>query len=87
MFDEPEATLSPARQLEALAEFHRLVKTGSQLIITTHSPILMAYPGAKIYQVSENGLEQIEFTETEHYQITRNFLTRTEMMLEHLLAD
>lgn len=87
LFDEPEAALSPTRQLQALAEFHRLVQSGSQLIITTHSPILMAYPGATIYQLSESGIEEIEYTDTEHYCITKNFLNRPDMMLKTLLAD
>src|SRR5436309_12160421 len=54
LFDEPEAALSPSRQMAALAAFHNLVELESQLIIATHSPILMAYPDALIYDFSEN---------------------------------
>lgn len=87
MFDEPEAALSPQRQLEALIEFDRLVKSGSQLIITTHSPILMGYPNSRILLLTDDGLEEIDYEDTEHYQVTRNFLNRREMMISALLED
>ena len=88
LFDEPEAALSPARQLAALATFHHLVtELESQLIIATHSPILMAYPGALIYHFSESGIEPIEYKDTEHFTITREFLNRPEKMLQYLLDD
>ncbi len=82
--DEPEAALSPSRQLAALAIIHRLVKAKSQFIIATHSPILMAYPDARIYQLSEKGIEEIEYSETEHYKVARDFLNRREQMLKTL---
>ncbi len=85
IFDEPEAALSPNRQLSALAEIHRLVENGSQLIITTHSPILLAYPNATIFQLTDSGLHEISYEDTEHFKITRDFLTRRESMLETLL--
>ncbi len=84
MFDEPEAALSPQRQLEALIYFHRLAKD-SQLIIATHSPILMAYPEADIYHIGAEKITKIEYEDTEHYQVTKNFLNRTDMMLSELL--
>lgn len=87
IFDEPEAALSPQRQLVALGEFDRLVKSGSQLIIATHSPILMGYPNSTILQLTDEGLEEVEYEDTEHYQVTKNFLNRREMMLSTLLAD
>ncbi len=58
----------------------------SQLIIATHSPILLGYPNAWIYQASKFGLDRIEYEDTDHYQVTRNFLNRRETMLEVLLA-
>ena len=85
--DEPEAALSPSRQLSALAIIHNLVKARSQFVIATHSPILMAYPDAKIYQLSEAGIEEIEYSETEHYKVARDFLTRREQMLKILLEE
>jgi predicted ATPase len=85
ILDEPEAALSPSRQLSFLARMHELVLARSQLIIATHSPILLGYPNAWIYQASEFGLDRIEYEDTEHYQITKNFLTRRDMMLNVLL--
>lgn len=87
LFDEPEAALSPSRQLAALAAFHKLVNLESQLIIATHSPILMAYPDATIYLFSDEGIHPIEYRETEHYTITKSFLDRPEKMLRYLLED
>jgi predicted ATPase len=85
--DEPEAALSPTRQLSALVAIHELVKKGSQFIIATHSPILLAYPDAAILQFSETGIEQIAYEETEHYQITRRFLNDHRRQVNYLLAD
>jgi predicted ATPase len=87
LLDEPEAALSPARQLTFLAALHELVQRGGQFVIATHSPILMAYPHAVILQFGEQGIAPIAYHETEHYKVTRAFLTRTEMMLKELLAD
>ncbi len=85
LFDEPEAALSPMRQLTLLAEIDRLVKSDSQLIIATHSPILMAYPGACIYELSERGIERVEYRQTEHYRVTREFLENPERTVHYLL--
>ena len=87
IFDEPEAALSPTRQLSMLVRMHDLIKQNSQFIIATHSPILMAYPGARILRVSKYGLEEIAYEDTEHFQITRNFLNRHEKMIEQLFED
>lgn len=86
LFDEPEAALSPQRQLSVLTLMHRLVHHQSQLIIATHSPILLAYPQARIYQFAESGITEVKYTETEHYQITKDFLNRHERMLEILMS-
>ena len=83
--DEPEAALSPARQLALLAAMHRLVRRNSQFIIATHSPILLGYPGATIYLFAEKELARIAYLDTEHYQITKAFLERPERMLNELL--
>ena len=87
ILDEPEAALSPSRQLSALAIIHRLVKSGSQFIIATHSPILMAYPDAQILLFSESGIEQVEYEDTDHYKIARDFLNHREAMLKVLLEE
>ena len=85
LFDEPEAALSPARQLALLAAMHRLVEHNSQFIIATHSPILLGYPGATIYLFAEKKLARIDYLDTEHYQITKAFLDRPERMINELL--
>lgn len=87
LLDEPESALSPKRQLSFLTRMHDLINAGSQFIIATHSPILMAYPDATIYQFSADGIQQTKYEETEHYQITRMFLLRREAMLRELLRD
>jgi predicted ATPase len=87
IFDEPEAALSPRRQMSLLTLMHGLVKKSSQFIISTHSPILLAYPNAQIYSLTTCGMKKIRYTETEHFQITRDFLNRHEKMLEILLKE
>jgi predicted ATPase len=86
ILDEPEAALSPQRQLAALARIHQLVHDDSQFIIATHSPILMAYPEAHIYHCSMNGLERVDYYATEHYQVMRNFISNPKRMLDGLFA-
>ncbi len=84
--DEPEAALSPQRQLAVLARIHELVGEGSQFIMATHSPILMAYPDAIIYQCTAAGLAPVAYQDTEHYQVTRDFLANPQRMLRVLLG-
>ncbi len=79
ILDEPEAALSPQRQLTLLSIIHDLVEErASQFVIATHSPILMAYPNALIYQLGSNGIERVAYADTEHYRITRDFLNSPE---------
>jgi predicted ATPase len=87
ILDEPEAALSPSRQLSFLVRMHDLIADNSQFIIATHSPIILGYPDALIYQVSDQGLEAVAYEDTEHYQVTRAFLNRREAMLETLLSS
>lgn len=87
IMDEPEAALSPSRQLSFLARLHQLVNAQSQFIIATHSPIILGYPDAWIYQASAHGLERVAWEDTDHYQVTRGFLTRPKTYLDVLLAD
>ncbi len=86
ILDEPEAALSPTRQLTVLARMHELVQAGCQFIIATHSPIIMAYPEAKIYELSRDGYQEVEYKETEHFEVTKNFLEAPERYLKHLLV-
>ena len=85
LFDEPEAALSPQRQLTFLAGLHELVKRGGQLIIATHSPIIMAYPDSLILHFTASGIAPIAYEETEHFKVTRAFLNRRELMLKELM--
>lgn len=86
LLDEPEAALSPQRQLAFLAMLDQWIQQNSQLIIATHSPILMSYPHAWIYAFSDQGIHRVAYQDTEHYRITKQFLMAPERMLKHLLA-
>lgn len=85
LFDEPEAALSPMRQMSLISRLHELVSQDSQFIIATHSPILMAYPHARILSLDDN-LTCIPYQETEHYRITKAFLGNPDRMLRILLS-
>jgi predicted ATPase len=85
LLDEPEAALSPTRQLTMLRRLHELVQDRSQFIIATHSPILLSYPNARIYQIGEQGLEHVQYRDTEHFALTRSFLNHPERYLQSLL--
>jgi predicted ATPase len=87
LLDEPEAALSPTRQLAFLSLMHKLVREGAQFIIATHSPIIMAYPQAWIYCCETAGLRRTEYKDTEHYKVSQAFLARPEKMLSVLLED
>lgn len=87
LFDEPEAALSPTRQLSMLTRLHDLCNMDSQFVIATHSPILLSYPNAIIYQITEEGIQKVEYEETEHYQTTKNFLNNHKKMLDILLDE
>lgn len=87
ILDEPEAALSPSRQMTLLAEMKRLTDANSQFIIATHSPILLAYPGATIYQISEGSMEKVNYKECEPYQTMKQFLDQPERMIHYLFAD
>ncbi|MCH8924475.1 MAG: AAA family ATPase [Planctomycetes bacterium] len=87
LLDEPEAALSPQRQLAFLVAMHELVERERQFIIATHSPIIMAYPDATIYEFSDDGLRTVEYRDTEHYRVTRGFLNNPEQTLQHLFCD
>lgn len=86
ILDEPEAALSPQRQLAVLSRLHDLVLDDSQFIIATHSPILMAYPDSTIYLCSNDGVSPVAYEDTEHFQVTRNFLANPERMLRVLMG-
>jgi predicted ATPase len=85
LLDEPEAALSPSRQLSLIVRMNELVRQGSQFLIATHSPILMAFPGARIYHLGEDGIKPVAYRDTEHHQVAKYFLNNPEGMLEKLL--
>lgn len=87
ILDEPEAALSPMKLLTLMCEIRRLVSRNSQFIIATHSPILMAFPGAEIMEFSENGIQKTDFRETAHYEITRRFLENPDRFFDVLFED
>jgi|SRR5262245_2734472 len=87
ILDEPEAALSPTRQLAVVRRIHQLVEDNSQFIIATHSPILMAYPRAKIFLLDRTGFTEVRYQDTEHYAVTKEFLANPARMLDQLLAD
>ncbi len=87
LMDEPEAALSPSRQMAAISAIHQLVEEKSQFIIATHSPILLAYPRAKIFEFSSAGINEVKYTETEHYEVTKEFINNYESMLEILMSE
>jgi predicted ATPase len=86
ILDEPEAALSPARQMAMLARMHELVVDASQFIIATHSPILMAYPNATIYLLGEDEPRVVDYEDTEHYIVMRDFMNHRATMLKELMS-
>lgn len=85
LLDEPEAALSPSRQLALLVRIHDLVASGSQFILATHSPLLLAYPDATILSFDGDAVEEIEYEQTEHFQVSRRFLLDHRRALAGLL--
>jgi predicted ATPase len=77
LFDEPESALSPARQVEFLRLLHRMDYSGQcQVVLATHSPLLMAYPRAQLLQLTQRGLEPVCLEDTEHFRLLRDFCAR-----------
>jgi predicted ATPase len=87
LLDEPEAPLSPLRQLSFLVLLHDMIAQQAQFIIATHSPILMAYPGATILCMDEGTIEPVAYDDLEHVRITRGFLDHPERYLARLFEE
>ena len=87
LLDEPEAALSPTSQMSLLCIIDELVKKDTQFIIASHSPIILAYPNADIYEFSEVGIEKKSYKETESYSVTKAFLDDPERMMNFLFDD
>jgi predicted ATPase len=84
ILDEPEAPLSPQSQLALIAMMREMVAQDAQFVIATHSPILLAYPGATIYSCDSVPLARVAYEELDHVTITRDFLNAPERFLRHL---
>lgn len=87
LLDEPEAALSPTSQMSLLCIIDELVKKDTQFIIASHSPIILAYPNADIYEFSQAGIEKTSYRETQSYSVTKAFLDDPERMMNLLFDD
>ena len=85
ILDEPEAALSPNGILRLMCQMQALIQRNSQFIISTHSPMLMAFPQAQVYQITPEGIQSVSYRETEHFQLTRQFLDNPDRFLHYLL--
>jgi predicted ATPase len=87
-FDEPESALSPARQLEFIKLMRRMESsTVCQVIMATHSPILMAYPGARLLRLTKYGIEPVRLEDTDHFRLMREFCESPDSFLSSVLND
>jgi predicted ATPase len=87
LLDEPEAPLSPQSQLALLAMMAEMVGQDAQFIVATHSPMLLAFPGARIYNFDATPIQAVAYEELDHVRITRDFLTAPERYLKRILGD
>jgi predicted ATPase len=87
ILDEPEAAMSPFGCLALVRRFHDLVGLGSQFVIATHSPIVMALPDALIYVLSETGPRRASWDELDHVKILTEFMNHREAVMAELLDD
>ena len=87
VFDEPEAALSPQRQLTLLMEIYSCAKEGSQFIIVTHSPILLGIPDAQILSFDDGIVHKCEYEDTQSYKVTEMFINNRKILLERLLSE
>ena len=87
LLDEPEAALSPQRQLTLLLEIVNCAKEDAQFIMVTHSPILLGIPGAEILSFDNGQIHPIDYEDTDSYQITKMFIENKEQLLKRLLEE
>lgn len=87
ILDEPEAALSPSRQMSLLIRIKELADSGSQFIIATHSPIILAYPDSVIYELTENGISETAYEDTEVYGVMKAFMDSPKRMIDHLFEE
>ena len=87
ILDEPEAALSPSRQIAMIRRIHELVQSNCQFVIATHSPIIMAYPDALIYEINNCSIIEKEYDDTEHYQVMRTFCDNPKRIIDMITDD
>jgi predicted ATPase len=87
LMDEPESALSPQGLLALMRRINELVRAGSQLIVATHSPMLLAYPGATIYEIDATSITATDYRDTDHYRLTRAFLENPDAFLKRLFDE
>ena len=86
VLDEPEAALSPMRLMRLMYCMKELVEKNSQFIVSTHSPILMTFPGAEVLEITQEGIRSEDYRDTEHFMITKRFMDAPEKIVEDLLG-
>lgn len=86
ILDEPEAALSPMRLMRLMYCMKELVEKNSQFIVSTHSPILMTFPGAEVLEITQEGIRSVDYRDTEHFMITKRFMDAPEKIVEDLLG-
>ena len=87
LMDEPEAALSPQSIMTLIAKMGVLIEEDSQFIIATHSPMLMAFPGARVYEFSKSGIEEKDYRETGHFQLMKSFMQNPDRMMRYILEN
>ena len=86
ILDEPEAALSPRGIIRMMQRMDDLVAQNCQFIIATHSPMLLCFPDAEVYQITEKGIDSVRFQDTDHYRTTVRFLQNPESAIEDILG-
>lgn len=87
ILDEPEAALSPMRLMRLMVCMKKLVESNSQFIISTHSPILMTFPDSEVLEITQSGINAVNYKDTEHYIVTKRFMDAPEKIIESLLGE
>jgi Predicted ATPase len=87
LLDEPEAALSPQRQLTLMLEIKRCLETGAQFIIATHSPVLLGFPEAEILSFDGESIKPCKYEETDSFKVTKMFISEREQIIQQLFKD
>lgn len=87
ILDEPEASLSPLKQINMIKKINELAKNGCQFIIATHSPIIMAYPNSIIYEINGEKIRKVDYENTQHYKVMSSFFKNKDKILNIILNN